>query len=207
MKKCLIIGKPHVGKTLFFILFSKYLGLKELLVEQNLLNGDRIHKLYTFEEAIKSLCASKPFKTQYLQSIDLNLPLLKGNMKLQLVDGTGLTEGIHGDVSIRRGMVQTLAALYECDIILHMIDINSYAAEPNDTMNGFGCTDIQLTQYGLSHQAYVILANKIDLLDSRTKLAQLQLDYPQHTIIPISTLSGQGFNEIKAYCRFKSKYV
>jgi tRNA U34 5-carboxymethylaminomethyl modifying GTPase MnmE/TrmE len=207
MKKCLIIGKPHVGKTQFLILFCKYLGLKELLIKQSLPNGDIVNKVYSFEEAIESLCSNIPLKTRYLQSTDVNLPLLKGNMKLQLLDSTGLTDGIHGDVDVRRGMAQTLANLYECDIILHMIDINSYGVGTNEGINCFGYTDIELIQGGLSHQAYVLLANKIDLLNSRKKLAQLQQDYPRHTIIPISTTTGQGFSEVKAYCHFKSKCV
>ncbi|MBB6216701.1 hypothetical protein HNQ80_002805 [Anaerosolibacter carboniphilus] len=207
MKKCLIIGKTHVGKTLFFIHFSNYLGVKRLSIKRIFPNGVIERKLYTLEDAIEALCSNMPFKTQCLQSIELDLPLLKGNMKLEFVDSCGLTDGIHGDVDVRRGMVQTLCMLRESDIILHLIDINSYGLRYVTSINTFGKTDLQLTQHGISHQGYAILANRIDLLDNRSKLAQLQQDYPQHTIIPVSALTGQGFNEVKAYCYFKSRYL
>ncbi len=205
MKKCLIIGKANVGKTLFLIHFANYLGIETLHIKHSVLDDTMQRKLYTLKDAVESLVSHTPFKTKGLQSIELELPTLKGHIKLEYIDSSGLIDGIHGDRIIRRGIVKTLDAIRQSDIILHVIDITSYGLRHADVISSFGKTDLQLTQYGISHQGYAILANKIDLLENKSKLAHLQGDYPHHTVIPVSALTSQGFNEVKAYCCYKSK--
>lgn len=197
MKKCLIVGKPNVGKTLFLIHFGEYLGLRNIKIKHMDSNGRVQQRQYTIESAKKSLSSSEPFRTESLQSIELEIPILKGKKKVEIIDSSGLIDGIHQNVIIRRGMAQTLSAMKESDIILHMIDISSYGAD--HLINGLGKTDYQLAQYGLLKEGYVILANKMDLLENKSKIIQLQKEFPQHYVIPVSALTGQGFDEVKTY--------
>ncbi|TCO79778.1 GTPase [Marinisporobacter balticus] len=200
MKKCLIIGKPNAGKTLFMLNFAEYIGLTDVEIKfiQNKRNVD-IKKL-SIEEAKQLLSSNKPYKTTCLQSMTLEIPVLKGKKEIGIMDSSGLIDGIHQDVQVRRAMAQTLGAIEESDIILHMIDLSKI--NPDNIIGSLGEVDYQLSKYGFTKEGYVILGNKIDLLERKTPLIYLQKEFQEHYIIPISALNKNGFSEVKSFvCR------
>lgn len=68
MKRCTIIGKTNVGKTLFLINFAEYLGSKSLDIELIGNEGVKtIQKIY-FKTAISRLVDENPHKTRCIQA-------------------------------------------------------------------------------------------------------------------------------------------
>ncbi|MCT4604970.1 MAG: 50S ribosome-binding GTPase [Marinisporobacter sp.] len=200
MKKCLIVGRPNAGKTLFMINFAEYVGLKN--IEIKFLGRDKPldYQKYTIEEARKILSSDIPYKTNCLQSIEIKIPVLKGKKSLRLMDSSGLIDGIHKNIQIRRAMAQTLGAITESNMILHMMD-GSQIDEKN-IKSSIGEVDYQLAQYGLMKEGYMILANKVDLLERKTPIIQLQKEFPDHYIIPLSARTREGFGEVRSFvCR------
>ncbi len=199
MKKCLIIGKPNVGKTLFVLNFLEYLGFTNIEIK-HIYTSKEIHPLkYTIHNAKHILSSNSPYKTTSLQSIEINFPVIKGKKRIEMIDSSGLIDGIHKNIEIRRAMAQTLAAIKESEIILHIIDLSSLNCQ--NLISSMGEVDYLLAQFGLTKEGYVILANKIDLLEQKAPIVQLQKEFPTHYIIPISALTKQGFSEVKAYVR------
>ncbi|MCT4618745.1 MAG: 50S ribosome-binding GTPase [Marinisporobacter sp.] len=200
MKKCLIVGRPNAGKTLFMINFAEYVGLKHL--EIKFLGKDKSldYQRYTIEEAREILSSDIPYKTNCLQSIEIKIPVLKGKKTLSLMDSSGLIDGIHKNIQIRRAMAQTLGAITESNMILHMIDASQI--DEKNIKNSIGEVDYQLAQYGLIKEGYMILANKVDLLERKTPIIQLQKEFPDHYIVPLSAQTREGFGEVRSFvCR------
>ncbi|QZY56909.1 GTPase [Crassaminicella profunda] len=200
MKKCLIVGRPNAGKTLFMINFAEYVGLKHVEIKFFKRDKEIDHKKYTIEEARELLSSDIPYKTNCLQSTEIKIPVLKGKKIVSLMDSSGLIDGIHKNIQIRRAMAQTLGAITESHMILHMID----ASKINDESikNTIGEVDYQLVEYGRMKEGYMILANKVDLLERKTPIIQLQKEFPDHYIIPISALTKEGFGEVRSFvCR------
>ncbi|QEK12172.1 GTP-binding protein HSR1 [Crassaminicella thermophila] len=197
MRNCLVIGKPNAGKTLFILNFAEYLGFKNIEIK-SIKNDEKVEvKKYSTEEAKRILSSSVPYKTTCLQSIEIEIPILKGRKIIKIIDSSGLIDGIHKDVKIRRAMGQTLGALRESDIILHIIDISKL--NYNNVIESIGEVDYQLIKYGAIKEGYAILGNKIDLLERKTPIIQLQKEFSDHYIIPISALLKRGFGEVKSY--------
>lgn len=197
MKKCLIIGRPNAGKTLFMLNFAEYLGFENIKIK--FVNHDHEIQMeeYTIATAREILSSDTPYKTTCLQSIELDFPVFKGKKTVEILDSSGLIDGIHHNIRMRRAMAQTLAAIKESEMILHIIDISNLM--DGNLMEMIGEVDYQLAQYGIIKEGYVILGNKIDLLESRTPIVRLQKEFPDHYIIPISALTKQGFGEVKTY--------
>ena len=130
MKRCTIIGKTNVGKTLFLINFAEYLGSKSLDIELIGNEGVKtIQKIY-FKTAISRLVDENPHKTRCIQAIIVNIPMGKGKKRIRIIDTSGFIDGIHPNVEIRKGISQTLSLIRESDVILHIIDAS--AAEHKD---------------------------------------------------------------------------
>lgn len=197
MKKCLIIGKPNAGKTLFMLNFAQYIGLKH--VEIKFIQRDRKTnvKNFTIEEAKQLLSSSSPYKTTCLQSIDISIPILKGKKEIEIVDSSGLIDGIHKNIQVRKAMAQTLGEINESDMILHMIDLTKI--DPNNIASSMGEVDYQLAQYGHTKEGYIMLGNKIDLFEKKTPIIMLQKKFPNQYIIAISALTKKGFSEVKSF--------
>jgi len=197
LKKCTIIGKTNVGKTMFFINFADYLGLKSLEIE--FINNEGIkknRKMYP-KAAISQLIDSNVHKTLNIQSMNVDFPLGKGKKKIKMVDTIGLIDEIHPNINIRKAISQTLAIIRESDIILHLID--APAAANADLPSAMGEVDYQIAQFAQLKRGYAILANKMDLQDSDKGLNKIKQELQGHLIIPISALHKWGFREVKAF--------
>src|SRR5690606_15009958 len=77
---------------------------------------------YAVDEAVRELVGDSPHLTRRLQKITLEMPGPKGRKVLQLVDTSGLADGIHPNPDIRRAMAQTLYTVREAAVILHLVD-------------------------------------------------------------------------------------
>lgn len=197
MKKCIVIGKTNVGKTLFTLQFAEYLGVKELTIHVDEPTGERREVRCTITEAIERLSSESPHQTRALHSIRLELPVGKGVKRFDIVDTSGLVEGIHGDAGVRKAMAQTLAAVREADIILHLIDAAKVGS--SGILRAVGDVDYQVAQFAQIREGYLILANKTDLPEAAAGLEKIRSEFSGHAVIPISALHRQGFREVKRF--------
>lgn len=197
MKRCIVIGRTNVGKTLFTFQFADYLGIDSLVVTVEDPSGRREVKRYTVGDALGELSSAEPHQTRRLQSIRLELPVGKGAKRFDIVDTSGLMDGIHGDVSVRRAMAQTLAAVRSADLILHMVDA-AKAAE-SGAVRAIGEVDYQVAQFAQVRDGYLILANKVDLPGADRGLERIRREFAGHPVLPISALDRRGFKEVKRF--------
>lgn len=197
MKRCIVIGKTNVGKTLFALQFAAYLGLDRLEITFEEPGGKTLRSLLSVGEAIRQLSSDEPHETRCLQSIRLELPVGKGVKRFDIVDTSGLVDGVHGDAKVRQAMAQTLSAVRDADLILHLVD----AARAGDggVLKAVGDVDYQVAQFAQMREAYAILANKIDLPHAEAGVEKLRREFAGHVIIPISALHRQGFREVKRF--------
>ncbi len=198
MRRSLILGRSNVGKTLFLINFSRYLNLKTLKILSDLPNGGRLSKEYTLQEAINELVSEEPHATLYLQSILLDIPAGKGRKTLEIVDTTGLCEGIHGSKQVRMGMAQTITQIQTSEVILHMVDASK--TNKRGSLEAPSLIDDEIYRFaGSRGMPYVILANKMDLPGANEGLLLLKKRFDKNLIIPISAMRGWGFKEVKRF--------
>jgi 50S ribosomal subunit-associated GTPase HflX len=197
LKKCTIIGKTNVGKTLFLINFAGYLGLKFLDI--SLCDDKKILKKYklSINQAIYELVNDQTHKTRCLQSIIVDVPMGKGKKKLQLIDTVGLIDGIHSNIEIRKAISHTLTIVRVSDIILHIVDAAS--AGRDELPSSMGEVDYQLAQFAQLKRGYAILANKMDLPDAKEGLDKIKSEFSGNLIIPISALHKKGFKEVRTF--------
>lgn len=197
MKRCIVIGKTNVGKTLFALQFAAYLGVDSLEITFEEPGGERRKASLPVEQAIRELSSEEPHQTRCLQSIRVELPVGKGVKEFDIVDSSGLIDGVHGDARVRRAMAQTLAAVRDADLILHLVD--AAKAGGSGVLKAVGDVDYQVAQFAQMREAYAILANKIDLPQAREGVEKLRQEFAGHVIIPISALHRQGFREVKRF--------
>lgn len=191
MKECIIVGRPNTGKTMFALNFAAFLGSRSVDLTfrtyDNLMTCRHLH----IDEAKKELCGMSAHKTRTLQSLILKVPVAKSQVSFKLTDTCGLSEGIHNDESVRRGMAQTLKLLRYADYIIHIVDLSTVGKEQH-------IIDMEIYNYGVARQNYVMLANKTDLSSAKENITRLSALFPQASILPISALYNLGFKEVRA---------
>ncbi len=197
MKRCIVIGKTNVGKTLFVLQFAAYLGADRLEITFEEPGGEKRTETLSVDQAIRQLSSQEPHQTRCLQSIRLELPVGKGVKRFDVVDTSGLIEGIHGDVKVRKAMAQTLAAVRDADLILHLVD--AAKAGERGVLQAVGDVDYQVAQFAQMRDAYAILANKVDLPNADVGVEKIRQEFSGHVIIPISALHRRGFKEVKRF--------
>lgn len=194
MRECLIIGRPNSGKTLFALNFAGYLGINHIDLTCRTYDGLMTCRHFTLEEAKRELCGNTLHKTQSLQSMLLTMKAGKATANFKLTDTCGVSERIHPDVRIRKGMAQTLRLLRSVDLILHVIDLSLV----NKDFASQASIDYEFYNYGMIGKAYLVLGNKYDLSAAKCNLSRLSAAFPHANIVPISALYSQGFREVKA---------
>lgn len=195
MKKTVILGQANVGKTLFLINFARFLGLKKLGFTFCSPEGGSYSREFLLDEARRALVSSEPHHTRGLQSIVVRVPWGKHGQYVELVDSTGLGEGIHGERTVRKAMAQSLGAVRQSDIILHMVDTSLVAS------GKIGEIDRQIAHFGHLKPGYAILGNKVDLPHGNEGLALVRKEFPHVEVIKISALKREGFEEVKGFVR------
>lgn len=201
MKRSLVIGNANVGKTLFCLRFAYYMGLRQVRMFVERTDGKSEERFLTIDEAKKLLSSPQAHYTRDLQTIVLDVPRGKSSRQLLLTDTTGLTEGIHPDANIRQAMAQTLEALTDAQVILHVVDAAKLGSESGGTgkSHAWKPVDEQLAEYSQGNGGYLILANKMDLPGAKAGYQQLVKRFSKHRVFPVSALYGDGFREVKQY--------
>ena len=194
MREFVIVGRPNSGKTLFTLNFAAYIGSKTVDVTFRSYDGLLTCQHFSIEEAKNQLCGMALHKTRSLQSLILKIPLGKTVINFKLTDTCGITETIHHDESIRRGMAQTLSLLRCADYIFHIVDISCISKE---YLSNPTTIDHELYNYGVIRNCYTLLGNKIDLPSAKDNLPKLAYLFPKANVIPVSALLCQGFKEVK----------
>lgn len=203
MKRCIIIGRPNVGKTLFAIRFAEYLGVAIARISFAEAGGRRWQAQYSVAGALGDLTGSTPHQTRQLQSFTLRLPAGKGSKQFELVDTSGLVDGIHPDRNIRLAMAQTLSTVREAKVLLHMLDADAVGRSGEHAAktgaSAVGEVDREVAKFGLARGGYLMLANKMDLPQASVGLERLRTLFPGHPLAPVSALRGDGFEEVKQF--------
>lgn len=196
MKRCIIIGQPNVGKTMFALQFALFLGVAETRMAFAEAGGRRWERAVAVADAVASLTGDDPHRTRQLQSLLLDLPAGKGRRQFELVDTSGLVDGIHPDPEIRRAMAQTLATVRDAHLVLHLLDA---AAAGRSGVQALGEVDYQVAQFAQMRGGYLLVANKMDLPEAAQGLRIIRKEFVGHPIAPVSALYRQGLDQVKAF--------
>lgn len=194
MRECVIVGRPNSGKTLFALNFAGYLGVKNIDITFRTYDNLMTCRHFSVEAARRELCGNTEHKTRSLQSMLLTMKVGKTAVNFKLTDTCGVSERIHQDEKIRKGMAQTISLLRSVDLILHIVDLSLSNKEFCNTSS----IDSELYHYGKVAKAYLLLGNKYDLSAAKHNLLQVTAAFPKAMIVPISALHSQGFKEVKA---------
>ncbi len=190
MRECVIIGRPNSGKTMFALNFAGYLGAKSVDVTFRTYDGLMTCRHFSLEEGKRELCGMALHKTRSLQSLVLRMTVGKTAVNFKLTDTCGVSEHIHQEEVIRKGMAQTIGLLRSADLILHMVDLSLIG---RDFTNNSTSIDHEFYKYGVTRKSYLLLGNKYDLSSAKDNLLRLAAAFPKATIIPVSALHSQGY--------------
>jgi 50S ribosomal subunit-associated GTPase HflX len=200
VKEGLVVGKVGVGKTLFVLNFASYLGQSYADITMEYPSGQIKTKQYNISSAKRQLVGVDPHTTRALQSMVIELPVTKGVRRCLITDSSGLIDHIHPDIGIRQAIAQTLSAIREADLIIHVVDSSQVGMQ--GAPSALGEVDYQVAQFAQMRGGYVILANKMDLPDADRGLERLREELPGHKIIPVSALNKRGFKEVATFVRY-----
>ncbi|NPV79500.1 MAG: GTP-binding protein HSR1 [Firmicutes bacterium] len=198
MKRCIIVGKANVGKTLFLIALAESLRVKEISIIFETPDGKKMSSTLRIEDAVNRLVGVRHHLTRCLQSVILDLPAGKGRKEIEFIDTTGLSDGIHHDSDLRKSMAQTLAALRSAHMILHILDAADIGRGENPLATGG--VDREICDFARFRCSYCIIANKMDLPEAEKGLEKI-IHYapPGGKVFPVSALKRQGLTEVKRY--------
>ncbi|KPU44843.1 GTPase Der [Oxobacter pfennigii] len=192
-KSFIIIGRANAGKTLFLLNFCEFMGYNDITIKFKDAREEYIrnNEIGAFK---KNLVNDTPNSTKCIQATELNIPVFKGSKYAEFIDTTGLSSTIHFDQDIREGMAQTISLMKQDAVLFHIVD----AAWISDSKK-IDDMDMQIYKYGKYRGNYIILANKLDLIQNENKLHILDESFPEVKIIKISALKELGFPEVKKY--------
>ncbi|MGE5593292.1 MAG: GTPase domain-containing protein [Betaproteobacteria bacterium] len=198
MKRCVVVGRPNVGKTLLVLRLAEHLKVRTVDVTFCDPHGRRELKTYALDAAVRDLVGPHPHQTRCLQSVVLAVPAGKGRKVVEVVDTTGLVDYIHEDPQLRKAMAQTLQALRPADLIIHVMDA-AEAGRDGQTGPPAGTIDRQLADFAGLRGGYFIVANKMDLPDASHGFARLQRLFSAYTVLPVSAAAKTGLREVKRH--------
>jgi len=197
MKRCIVLGKANVGKSLFVLSFAEYLGVQKVSVTIEEPGRHGQSRTVSVRDAMAQWVSDTPHQTRALHAVQLELPVGKGVKRFELVDTSGLSEGIPRETAIRRAMAQTLAAVREADLVLHIVDASAAAQE--GAVEAIGEVDFQVAHFAQMKGGYLILANKMDLPTAKEGLERIRQEFAGHPVIPVSARTKDGFREVRRY--------
>lgn len=198
-RRCVVVGKSNVGKTLFALNFAESLGAESVVLRREDSGGGGYRISYSPEGARRELVSSEPHRTLSPQAIVVEIRAGKVRREVTVVDTPGLGDHIDERPEVRQGMAAALRVVYDADLVLHLVDASQVGKAT--AKEAPGEVDYQLARFSRFKPGYVILANKMDLSASEAGLKTLRQLFPGEYIIPISALRSSGFDEVKAFVR------
>lgn len=148
---------------------------------------------------LSQISASKPKIAAYhftTLSPNLGVVKLQDYRTFVMADLPGLIEGASdgvglGDKFLRHAM--------RTKIICHIIDMSGI--EGRSPIDDYNVIRKELDKYSdkLSKKYEIIVANKMDLEESKNNLEEFQKIYPDKKIFPISAMNNTGINELLIY--------
>ncbi|MBI2914460.1 MAG: 50S ribosome-binding GTPase [Firmicutes bacterium] len=189
--RCVIAGRTNVGKTRFALGLARLMTGEELIVVHfDLPSGHRYTKSFGFSQAVEDLAGRNPYRTRCLQSVEIPVSKGRDGLRIELVDSPGLSRGIHEDPGVRQGMCQALNALRTADMVVHVVD-----AHLAEVSGGLTEEDRQILEFGRSHGAYLLVANKMDLMGGRAGHKRLIEEFSGCPVVAVSCVSGTGLKK------------
>lgn len=135
--------------------------------------------------------APYPFTTL---SPNLGVTVLDDGNSVSIADVPGLIEGAHQNVGLGH---EFLKHVKKSQNLILIIDIS--ANDPIFDANSV-VRELELYQKGLSKKIFLIIANKIDkLTDTLGSIRQLETNFPETNVLPLSAKYGKGLHEVKGY--------
>lgn len=199
MRVALIVGQSNVGKTLLMIRLAESFGIKLIRLELLLckLSDHRSPVTLGVNKAVETLTGPALNQTRSLQGVPVPVAMRKGLKPCRLVDSVGLSDRIHPDARIRKGMADTLRELVRARVILHVVDSERIALK--GVRGGFGEIDYQVMQYGSTKGGYAMVVNKTDVTGGQRAVAELRREFPRIKMIATSAKTGFGLDETRRF--------
>jgi len=181
VKKILVAGRTNVGKSALAVTLARFLGMNTLQLTWQDYQGQRRTYKYNFALARRKLVAASEFYTNGLYTINVELSKLT---RWQLVDTTGLTDVVHPVEKLRRCMAMTIAAIGDCDCLIHVYDADYYSEQQ--------FSEVDCSLMGLETVSkYIPVANKADSMKASAGLQRIK-SLLGEAALPCSCVTGQG---------------
>lgn len=194
-----VVGRPGVGKTLLVVRFAQWCGQHRLLVRREAPEAGEGEWLeMDAATAVAQLVGTSAPTTRRLQHLEVHWRRGKRAVRVRLVDTVGLTEEVHPDPLLRRAMAETLTAVMESRVVLHVLDGPRVAVAPGRLLDPDDL-DAQIGRYGERRGGYAVLVNKLDLPGGRAGLEAARRAWPRRVVLGISALEGWGFAGVRRF--------
>ncbi|HEY8426572.1 MAG TPA: GTPase domain-containing protein [Limnochordales bacterium] len=193
-----VVGRPGVGKTLFVLRFAQWCGQRRLLMRQEAPGSSGGWVEVDLATAVDRLVGTQTPTTRALQHVEVPWRQGKRTLHLRLLDTVGLTDTIHPDPLLRRAMAETLTAVMESLVVLHVLDGPRIAQRPGRLLDEDD-VDVQIGRYGERRGRYAVLVNKLDRPGGRAGLEAVRRAWPHRIVLGISALEGWGFASVRRF--------
>ena len=122
-------------------------------------------------------------------SPNLGIAFMKDNTHFTIADLPGLIEGASQGVGLGH---KFLKHAMRTKVLAHVLDMGS--SEGRDPLEDYEIIEKEISNYSefLSNKPCVVIANKMDLAGSWDHLDRFKKAYPDMTVLPVSTLTGEG---------------
>ncbi|WP_324717782.1 GTPase [Carboxydochorda subterranea] len=199
-----VVGRQGVGKTLFVLRFAQWCGMSRLLVSSgSRASGDEAWVELDPADAVSRLVGSQGPTTRQLQHLEVQWRHAKRWVRIRLSDTVGLTDGIHPDPQLRQAMAESLGAVLESPVVLHVLDGAEVARRPQRLLDEDDM-DFQLARYGERRRGYAVIVNKLDLPGGKRGLDAVRQAWPRRIVLGTSAVEGWGFARVR---RFVERFV
>lgn len=192
----LLIGRPHVGKTLLMINFAAYLGMSDIRVEVQDGDGRQMARRLTLDRARRELVSLSTPKTAQVHSLTVDVTSGRQRAEILLIDTPGVMEGIAPDSRDRHLAAQTIERLMRAALVFHVVDVSRVKSQCQEAGESF---DRSLWEFGQRREGYLVVANKVDRPGSHEGLKFLRDECPGNAIIPVSCITRRGFRDLKMW--------
>ena len=141
--------------------------------------------------AARPKVAAYPFTTLHPIVGVIEFP---GYRRATVADIPGLIEGAHRGVGLGH---EFLRHITRCRVLIFVLDVaGSEGRNPVEDLQSLR-REIDLYDPTLSSRAWLVVANKMDLLGAKENLKVLQERFPKLQILPTSAANGEGIDAFK----------